>query len=453
MYWEGYSSSCDLPHSKRRFMKRAYILSAVRISIPLFVIWLINSLEPALAGGPSHVKHSFSKPVATLGDMRLSRVNYKEITPHHREPYLPNLERINLSFRSGSRVLASVPQFSSKFAGKFAAISQNRDFVFFTLDPEAQRLVTSIVSTTAAPHVAVVVLNPSDGKIIAMAEKSPTLPHAALHADYPAASLFKVITGAAAIEHMGVSSRSIIKFRGGNYTLGLGNFSPDTRRDNRVMFVGEAMGKSCNPVFGRLALQLPSHQALYKKGLNFGFNNPLFFQLPLDESSAFIPANLYQLSRTGAGFGDVSLSPVHAAAIMGSLASDGLLKSPQIIEKIISPNGDIVFRGAPRVLGKVVGESTRRELLNMMVHTTSSGTSSRSFKSLKKLKNSPYLIPGKTGTLSGNNPKGLTTWFIGTNVPNGRSRGELAVAVVTVGAKNSTARASGVAARVMAGML
>jgi len=98
-------------------------------------------------------------------------------------------------------------------------------------------------------------MNPRTGKILAMAGDSPSIPNLEFHAGFPAASLFKVVTSAAAIEQAGVTPSTMVAFRGGNYTLTEANYIPNPRLDRRSMSVAEALGRSCNPVFGQLGSQ------------------------------------------------------------------------------------------------------------------------------------------------------------------------------------------------------
>jgi hypothetical protein len=106
------------------------------------------------------------------------------------------------STSSGALRLTSIPRFSSRIGGRFASITPNNNVVFYTLT-DLQDFVSDLVSNVQAQHVAVVAMNPKTGAILAIAGKSLSMANAEYHAGFPAASLFKVVTAAAAVEQRG----------------------------------------------------------------------------------------------------------------------------------------------------------------------------------------------------------------------------------------------------------
>ena len=344
---------------------------------------------------------------------------------------IPDLHRIDvLSSKSGTIDLSARPQLSGRVGDRYASLTPKNNFVFYTVDPDLQEHVTALVSRAQASHVAIVAMNPSTGAILAIAGKSNSIKDIEYHAQFPAASLFKVVTAAAAVEHAGIASHSLVGFRGGMYTLNQWNYYPDPRKDRRLMSVGEALGRSCNPVFGHLGIKYLNGDVLARYANLFGFNRSLSFEAPLAESSALIPRdNQYELSRTSAGFGDVRISPIHAAALMSGIANGGLLPRPQIVDTIVSPAGAVLHEQRPEALQRIVDASTADVLMEMMRNTTTVGTSRREFMRGAAPVLGTIDVAGKTGTLSGDNPEGLNNWFIGA-APIKDPR--IAVAVITV---------------------
>lgn len=357
------------------------------------------------------------------------------VHPLHSGP-LPPLSHTQIEYKtSGGVSLPELPSFSSRLDDRVVTLSPRNDFVFYTIDSALQDFAEKLVARADASHVAVVVMNPKTGAVLAMANKSRSGRDMALHAGFPAASLFKVVTATAAIEQADVRPTTPISFRGGTYTLESWNYLPDARRDKRTMTIGEAMGRSCNPVFGHIGLQYLNPQTLHRYAKLFGFNRSLGFEVPLTPSSAQIPVDdQYEFSRTSAGFGEVTLSPVHAAAVMSGIANGGLLPRPTLIDKIVSPDGRVVFKNRPEFIQRMMEPATSQTLLEMMRYTTTEGTSRRAFMN----GNQPVLgnieVVGKTGTLRGENPEGLNNWFIGA-APIDNPK--VAIAVVTVDAAHS----------------
>ncbi len=349
----------------------------------------------------------------------------------------PNLPRINVSSsKDGQLSLADRPTFNGRLGYKYAGITDKKNVVFYTIDPELQELAEKLANTAQANHVAIAAMNPRTGAVLALAGRSSTHADIEYHADFPAASLFKVVTASAAVEEAGLASDSLIAFRGGNYTLNQGNFMPDARKDRRLMSIGEAMGKSCNPVFGHIGVRYLNAPILGKYARRFGFNQNLGFEAPLERSQAVIPENsLYELSRTAAGFGEVTISPVHAAAMVSGITNGGLLPKPFIIEKITSTDGDVLEQAEPAALQRIVTTSTSQTVVEMMRNTTTHGTSRREFMRGSRPALGGIQVAAKTGTLTGANPRGLNNWFIAAAPV---SNPQIAIAVITVDARRAS---------------
>jgi peptidoglycan glycosyltransferase len=335
--------------------------------------------------------------------------------------------------------LEKAPKFKTRFAGRVAGITEKHDFVFFTVDQELQAFTDKLVKQVRAPHVAVVAMEPRTGRILAMSEKSSLSKELYSHTGLPAASIFKIVTSAAALETNEVDPYRPVPFRGGTYSLTRWNYLPNSKTDKRQMTLAEALGKSCNVVFARVALKHLNPRLLREYALLFGFNRDLEADLPLSQSSAFIPENDdYELGRTAAGFGEVTLSPVHAAALVSGIANNGLLPKPILIDKIVSGDGTITYKSQPEAITRIVAPKTATVLLDMMEYTTTMGTSRGAFMH-KKRKLLPFDVAAKTGTLSGTNPEGVNHWFVATApIKNPR----IALSVIVVNAPGSGVKAS-----------
>lgn len=349
----------------------------------------------------------------------------------------PQLSRISISSStSGGIKLSERPSLDTRLGDRYANLTHNNNYVFYTIDPDLQEYVTRLVGQAQASHVAVVAMNPRTGAILAIAGKSRSIPEIEYHAGFPAASLFKVVTAAAAVEQAGIKPESVISFRGGTYTLNEWNYLPDARRDRQSMTVAEALGRSCNPVFGHLGSRYLNGSILQKYARLFGFNRSLDFEAPLPSSRASIPTeSLFELSRTAAGFGEVRISPLHAAALVAGVANGGLMPRPQIVDKIVAPDGSVMHRSTPETLQRIVQPGTAALLMEMMEHTTTEGTSRREFMRGTRPTLGNLRVAGKTGTLKGTDPVGLNNWFIGAAPIENP---ELAVAVITVDPRYSS---------------
>ena len=202
-----------------------------------------------------------------------------------------------------------------------------------TLDPVLQRQLAHVMASYQTPHAAAVVLEPSTGRVLAMAqhaEENPEHRGLAVRAAFPAASVFKLIT-ASALLRKGLSAQTEECFDGGLHGISRKDL---LRRGSACVSLAEAMGKSTNVVFGKLTHQHLTARDLADEARLFGFNAPLDFELPVEPSPAVIPEGAFALAQTGAGFGDVYLSPLHGALLASVVANGGVWRDPQLLEPL-----------------------------------------------------------------------------------------------------------------------
>ncbi|HYO52154.1 penicillin-binding transpeptidase domain-containing protein [Archangium sp.] len=273
-----------------------------------------------------------------------------------------------------------------------------------TIDPVLQSQLTGILEQYQVPYGAVVVLEPSTGRVLAMAEHSraqPGLRGLSTRAVFPAASIFKIVTGAALLE-AGVKPMDETCFHGGKRRLSE-KLLQDSARDGQCHSLAEAMGKSANVVFAKLTQRYLSPEALKHAAARFRFNRELSFPVPMDVSLAAVPEeDEFRFAQTGAGFGDVYLSPLHGALLAAVAANGGVWKDPVLFE----PGADAQPRPAEQVLSPEVA----RDLTTLMEATVTKGTARRTFR--ERGMGVPGAV-GKTGTLADRKPFRDYSWFVG----------------------------------------
>jgi cell division protein FtsI/penicillin-binding protein 2 len=290
-----------------------------------------------------------------------------------------------------------------------------------TLERGLQEDVTALVGGFKVPYASVVALDPRDGRILAMTETSdrPDGTGATTKAIFPAASIFKIVTGAALLE-AGISPETEVCFHGGLHALKARELKDDPRRDNRCATLATAMGKSLNVVFGKLAAKTLSAEGLRAMAGRFFFNQPLpVFPSPagLDDalvSRAHIPEDGLEFGKAAAGFGKVYLSPLHGALLAGTVANRGVAAEPRLV-RAVSVAGTRVEAPAARET-RIMEETTSALLTRMMERTVSDGTARKFFRT-RRGRNAlgAVTIAGKTGSLADHAPLPFKdySWFVG----------------------------------------
>jgi peptidoglycan glycosyltransferase len=388
---------------------------------------------------PTKKKSSYSKSKSIKKPVSRSKTKYIQAPEPTAVPRIRSVETISTSSSAnGDLFLSKTPSLGASYLERRYARNQNGDFVFFNVEPKLQDLAEQLVDNNSAPHVALVAIEPATGKILALAEKSNSISDLSIHSGFPAASLFKVVTAAAAVDSGRLAPDVNIRFRGGTYELSQWNYSPSIKGDKREMSLGEALGKSCNPVFARVALNNLDEKLLKTYGLRFGFGMKLPYDVSLPISKISIPSGSYEFSRTAAGFGEVTISPVHAAVIMAGLANKGVAFRPTLVDRIISQEGDLRYASKNEPWQRILPPSSAATIMDLMVNSTTVGTSRKEFALNSKTQLHNIAVAGKTGTLRGKDPVGLNNWFIGAPVNNPK----IAVAAIVVDPSSISTKAS-----------
>jgi len=265
-----------------------------------------------------------------------------------------------------------------------------------------------------------------------------------LRGTFPAASVFKIVTATAAIDKYRISPDTIILFNGSNYTLYRKNVMETKRnRWTREMSIREAFARSINTVFGRLTLERLQPQDLKDYAVRFGFNQKIESDLPFDPGFTEIPdEKIFHLAEMASGYNKVTrMSPIQGAMIAASVAANGKMPVPTIVDRVTDADGTELYKSEPVTAATTMTPEGAERLKEMMEGTITKGTSRKSFRTLVRDKKFRELeLGGKTGSLTGDNPKGKVDWFVGYAI--GANNDRLAVAAITVNVEKWTVKSS-----------
>jgi len=234
-------------------------------------------------------------------------------------------------------------------------------------------------------------------------------------AQAPAASVFKVVTGSALIERANLNADSRQCYHGGRSRISRDELREDPAKDKWCATLGEAMGRSLNVVFGRLAQKHLTPDDITRAGGAFGFGSAVPFVVPNEAPTIDIPQEPIEFARASAGFWHTTLSPLAAVGIAQTIAHDGLSLQPRIVQKLLD-KGQVTWEeeDKPKVLRRAIQVNTAKELAKMMSHTVTDGSARPAFHDGK---GRPYLpgiaVAGKTGTLTKSDSERYYTWFVG----------------------------------------
>lgn len=291
---------------------------------------------------------------------------------------------------------------------------------------------------------AVVVLEPSTGKMLAMVSKpdfdpntiaaewdsiisdtdseNSVLVNRATQGLYPPGSTFKILT---ALEYM----RENPNYQDYTYEC-TGSISMENTEihcyDNSVHGTENletSFAKSCNTSFANIGLGLDI------KAFS-GLCDDLLFQknLPVPypyKKSSFVldeTSDKDAVTQTAIGQGETLVTPMHMAMITSAIANDGVLMKPYVIDRTENYKGVTVKNYKASEYGSLITKEEAAKLQELMSKVVSEGTGS-------KLSGQVYQAAGKTGSAEFSNVKGEShAWF--TGYASTEEKGTIAVTVI-----------------------
>ena len=324
-----------------------------------------------------------------------------------------------------------------------------------TLDGSLQRATNAILTRHKLPEAAVVMMEPDTGRVLVYASHVETGPKRDLCAEAkaPSASVFKIVTASALVDKAGLGPDTRECYAGGgDQKILAGDLVVDPLRDKYCVTLGQAMGKSTNAVFARLASRDLTQAQLEAAAKNFGYGAPVPFDVAVAPSKLEIPESGLPFARTAAGFWNTTLSPLQAVWISAIVANGGDAVRPFVVQDVRDEKGQVTWTGADRrdVVRRAVSKETAAALAAMMDHTVSEGTSFKAFHDKKGTAFLPVAASGKTGTLTDGDTQRFYTWFTGF-VPAHPKPGEkqVAIAVLVVNGPKWQVKANVVAREVL----
>ncbi len=294
----------------------------------------------------------------------------------------------------------------------------DRKVARLTIDPVLQKRALALMAAHQLPEAAVVMMDPQTGRVLVYASRlaSGAVRDVCAEASAPAASVFKIITGAALVEHAALTPETKQCFSGGEQKILASDLEDDPVRDRWCATLSGAMGRSVNTVFARLALKHLKPPVLEETAKAFGFGEPVPFDVPVQPSTIHLPADTLGFARTAAGFWNTTLSPLEAAQISATLSRGGEPVRPTVVSAITEPNGTPVWSApqTPTTMRRAVTPATAQAITTMMEHTITDGTCYRAFHDAKGTAFLPGIaVAGKTGTLTDDKARRFYTWFSG----------------------------------------
>jgi cell division protein FtsI/penicillin-binding protein 2 len=343
--------------------------------------------------------------------------------------------------------------------------------VVTTLNEAAQKAAWSGL-TKQGGKGAVVALDPSTGKILALAsypsydpstfagnststdakawqklqkkyDPNDPMLNRALRETYPPGSTFKVVTAAAALENNLYSSADTATDSPLPYIMK--GTTTELKNEGNIpcknATLREALRVSCNSVFGKIGADLGNAKML-AEAKKFGFDAEQF--TPTRSSASVFSDNMNssQTALSSIGQFNTAATPLQMAMVASAVANDGKLMKPYMVDKLQSSNVDTIAQTEPQELSQPLSSKNAQILQSMMETVVKDGTG-------QKAQISGVTVGGKTGTAQHGvaNSENPYAWFLSyAKLPDGSSPVAVAVVIEDSSANRDDISGGGLAA-------
>lgn len=319
-------------------------------------------------------------------------------------------------------LLSSHEFFLDQMKNEFRGEKNSGDTVVSTLNANLQ---VTAYNALGDRRGAVVAIEPSTGKVLAMVSKpdfnpntlsqdweylindetNSSLLNRATMGQYPPGSTFKVVTALDYFRKKGTFEGYSYLCQGSitmeGHTINCYNGNVHGQEDFHSAFAN-----SCNCAFadmgtdlGGQSLRETSEDLLFNKNLPFYSYKKSSFSL--DDNSG-IPL----IMQTSIGQGNTLVSPLHMGLITCAIANKGVLMKPYLIDSVESVTGELVSQTKPETYTRLMSLNEANLLGKLMENVVNNGTASL-------LSGRGYTAAGKTGSAEFDEQGSSHSWFIG----------------------------------------
>ncbi len=299
------------------------------------------------------------------------------------------------------------------------------DNVVTTLSSKLQKVAYDALGNNRG---AVVAMEPSTGKILAMVSKPSYDPNKVdkiweeLLADkgaesplinratqglYPPGSTFKILTS---LEYIRENPNSYSKYRyrcNGRIQYEDMTIHCHNNKIHGNLDLPKSFAKSCNTSYANIGknLNMDNFYALCNELM---FNSSLPIEMESNPSRFTLKkgtSGTKELMQTAIGQGNTLITPLHNAMITAAIANGGIMIKPYVVDRIENAQQGTVRKFSPKIISKPMSTKEAAYIGKMMRLVVTDGTAT-------KLADMKQKAAGKTGSADNSSGK-AHAWFVG----------------------------------------
>jgi cell division protein FtsI (penicillin-binding protein 3) len=263
----------------------------------------------------------------------------------------------------------------------------------YALQDIAEKALADATARMGATGGDIVVMDPKDGAVLAMASQrdDPRATAAtALSEPFEPGSTLKPFTAAALLERKRTHLDEVVNTENGYWTFN-GRTVEDVHKAPS-MSLREIIRESSNIGIIKLAQRLSAREQfeLYR---DLGFGTPTGVPYPAESpGSLYAPARWSRTTPASLAIGyEVAVTPVQLAAAYAAIANGGELLEPSLVREIRDSEGEVRYRHARRVVRRVMSPEIAATVREMLESVVDSG-------SAKAASLASFTVGGKSGT-------------------------------------------------------
>jgi cell division protein FtsI (penicillin-binding protein 3) len=270
--------------------------------------------------------------------------------------------------------------------------------VMLTINQElqeiAERALADAVARLSADGGDVVVLDPVDGEILAMASQrnNPmSTASTALTEPYEPGSTLKPIIAATLLEKGKAKETDIVPGHGGRWEIN-GRHITDEHLQPEFS-LADVIRFSSNIGIVQFAMRLNPREE-FEALRDFGFGSPTGLPYPVEAAGTLRePAKWSKQSANSLAMGyEIAVTPLQLAAAYVPLANGGELLEPALVKEVRAPDGKVLYKHERRAVRRVVSPAVARRVRQMLLGVVENGGTAK----LADL--GSFSLAGKTGT-------------------------------------------------------
>jgi penicillin-binding protein A len=296
----------------------------------------------------------------------------------------------------------------------------DREGSVVVIEPATGAVIAMISNPRLDPNLVAIPNAKEAGEIFDFLNAAPGKPllNNAYQERYMPGSSFKVITTGIALQNGVTTVQRVFEDES--------EFLPPQTTDPVENFGGSVCGgtmvevfyRSCNTPFARMAIELGPERMVAGTKL-WGIGEPIPFDMPRAAASDFgevsdFTEELPLLAIGGFGQGNDTMVPLHMAMVAATVANNGLMMSPYVIDSTRDHDGRVLDRTQPSVWKQPITPTTAELLNDMMVQVVNQGTG-RPMQLAPAPNGATIQAAAKTGTaqLNATGPERSNAWIIG----------------------------------------